>query len=151
MSKKPMDDAMDAEPAEVVADEALADEAAPELEPESELEPEDFDLLAWLGGIGPAIAEYPLPGGGRLPMRARTGDWREQWAKDAEERDLPTDERDRIFVAAHIADERVTPDSLRGLQEHAPTDWADIVALSIHLDTRPRNLLAPRFLPGASV
>lgn len=60
-------------------------------------------------------------------------------------------ERERIFVAAHIADERVTPDSLKGLQEHAPTDWADIVALAIHLDTRPRNLLAPRFLPGASV
>ena len=148
MSKKQSsDEAMDAEPTTPVEDEALADEAAPD---EPELEPDEFDLLAWLGGIGPVVAEYPLPGGGRLPMQARTNDWREQWAKDADERDLPTDERDRIFVAAHIADERVTPDSLTGLQEHAPADWAEIVALAIHLDTRPRNQLAPRFLPGAS-
>ena len=126
-------------------DESVDSDDSPEVE---EVKPEDFDLLEWLSGIGPAIASYPLATGGRIPLRARTSDWLDQWRKDSE--DMDADERDRIFVAAHIADERVTPDSLKPLQQHSPIDWSEIVGVAIHLDTRPTNLLAPRFLPAAS-
>lgn len=119
--------------------------AAPE--PADELQPEDFDLASWLDGIAPARAVYSLAGRD-IELQARTADWREGWLEQAKE--LDQDVSDREFLAAHIVDEKVTPDTLKALQAGRPVDFADMVALAIHLDTRPTNTLAPRFLPKSS-
>lgn len=140
--KKITDEALDAGPAEQVADESLADEAAPETP-----EPESFDVAEWLQNIGPVRVAYPLAGGHSIPMCSRTPDWLREFG--AEFKDMEKAEQDRAFVAAHI-DGDISPDLLTGLQEHRPTDFLDMLSLAIQIDTRPSNQIQPRFLRGAS-
>lgn len=129
------------------ADVALTETTPEAVDPEP-IKPADFDLMAWLSGIGPEVARYPLAGGGFIPLRARTMDWRLEWAKSTEDAD-PV-ERARIFLAAHIADDRITPEALEVLAEHRPKDFDEVCALALLIDDKPSNQIAPRFLPAAS-
>lgn len=126
-----------------VADEALSDTPTPELD---ELQPEDFDLAEWLQGIGPARFAYTLDGR-IIEMRSRTVDW----AKSVTEAH-PDDEdaANRAYLAGHIVGERVTAETLAALQEHRPTDFAEMLTLAIQIDTRPASQIQPRFLLAAS-
>ena len=134
------DEALNDPTAKPAPDEALNDAAAPE--------PADFDLLGWLSGLGPEVARYPLPGGGFIPLRARTLDWRKEWAE--RNADATDEERALDFLAAHVVDDRIAPESLAALAEHRPKDFDDVVALALLIDEKPSNQISPRFLPAAS-
>lgn len=129
------------------ADVALTETTPEAVEPEP-IKPADFDLMAWLSGIGPEVARYPLAGGGFIPLRARTMDWRREWAESV--KDETDEQKALIFLAAHVVDDRVTPETLAALAEHRPKDFDDVCALALLIDEKPSNQIAPRFLPAAS-
>lgn len=124
---------------------SVADVATDEVA-EQAIEPQDFDLAAWLGGITPVRAAYVLDGV-TIEMQAKQADWVRQWKESAGDDDQFND---RDFLAAHICDERVTAETLKALQEARPVDFSDMLGLAIQLDTRASNQINPRFLRGAS-
>lgn len=140
------DEAMNEPTAEQEPDAALA-EATTE-QPEKALDPEDFDLAEWLNGLGPEVARYPLPGGGYIPLRARTEDWQAEWNESA--KDMPKDDRDRAFLLAHVADDTITDDLLAKLQQHRPRDFMLASGLAVIVDRESSSLIDPAFLPAAS-
>lgn len=126
-------------------DVALTETTASEPEP---LKPADFDLAGYLAGLGPEVARYPLAGGGFIPLRSRTMEWRKEWVEST--KDMTDEQRALAFMAAHIVDDRITPESLAPMAEHRPKDFDDLVALAMLIDEKPSNQIAPRFLPAAS-
>lgn len=134
------DEALSDHTVKAEADAALHEPAAPE--------PADFDLVAWLSGITPVVAHYPLPGGGFIPLRARSMEWRREWAEAT--KDATDEDKALAFLAAHIADERVTPEMLSALAAHRPRDFDAVCSLALAVDDKPAHQIDPRFLPAAS-
>lgn len=147
--KKIDDEALADEATEQVADESLAD-VTPDADPEPEagLEPEDFDLVDWLNGLGHVTARYPLPSSGWLPLRARTVDWHRQWIAEAEE--LSDEDKSLHYLAAHVADERVTLEHLTKLRDVYPVDFDNARGLAWMIDHEPASQIPAPFLPAAS-
>ncbi len=146
--KKITDEALDAGPAEHVADESLADETAEVAEPK----PDEFDFSEWLSGLGPLTAEYTLPSGPTFTLQARTRDFiREQGLALAKDDPVPDDHALR-FLAAHIVHpEGVSVDDLKRIGDTPGyTDGVQAMAiLASQLSYQP-STVSPRFLRGAS-
>lgn len=146
MPKKNTDESLADGATEPVADEALTDATAIDEAPA--VEPEDFDLIEWLEGLGPEVARYPLPGGGFIPLRARTSDWAKQWHESV--KDLTFEEKALRFLAAHIVDDAVPLDALAKMQQYRPKDFELAFGLASLIDDSSASLINPAFLPGAS-
>ena len=113
----------------------------------TEVKPKDVSLGDWLLGIAPATAVYPLAGRD-IPLVARTADWT---AELLESMKSETDaERDLAWVAGHVSDDSLTPEHIRHLREVAIGDYRALVELCQALDFKPRVMISPRFLRGAS-
>ena len=134
---KKIDESVADEAAKPAADESVADAA------QTEQSPDDFDLLAWLEGIGPVRYCYPLGGGRVIELRSRTPDWTAELAKAMEGE--PEDAQARAYVAGHIVDERITPENLAEFQRTRPLDWAELYNVAFQIDTRPSSQVQPRF------
>ena len=145
--KKIADEALDAGPAEQVADESLADEAAPEAP-----EPEQFDFREWLSGLAPLTAEYTLPNGPTFTLQARTRDFIREQGLVLEKGDPVPDDHALQFLAAHIVHpEGVTVDDLKRIGDTPGyTDGVQQMAiLASQLSYQP-STVNPHFLRGAS-
>lgn len=148
MPKKKIDDeALDAGPAEQVADESLADEAT-----EAELQPEEFNFAEWLSGLRPLTATFPLPGGPSFTLQARTMDYLRENDLVLEKGDPVPEDHALRFLAAHIVEpEGVTVEALEKIGDTAGYTQAiqQAAILASQLSYSPSSV-SPRFLRGAS-
>lgn len=131
-------------------DPSLAEATTSENPDEPKLQPDEFDLEAWLDGVGPMTAEYPL-GGRRVTLRARTPDWAKSLRDEMGGDDAEPAEYDIAFLAGHlIGDERKARAAARKLREKRRPEFAAMVQLALDIDYKPEHRIDPRFLPGAS-
>ena len=116
---------------------------------EPDLNHEEFDLAAWVKGLAPAVAYYPL-GGIILKLQARTQTWIEALVEGLGE-DTTALDANLELIAGHVVEPRgITAAVLAEIREtHAP-EVDELLGLVRDLDSKPRNQIAPRFLHAAS-
>lgn len=137
------DDDLTTMPSKPTADASLED--VPAADP-AKIDPKEFDLGAWIAGIGPASTVYEMDGV-PITLQARTPTWTEEWVDRMKDADKEMQDRD--FLAAHI-DGDVSPDQLEALQKGRPIDFVRMVNLAVELDMKPTGKIGPRLFPGAS-
>lgn len=146
--KKIADEALDAGPAERVADESLADETAEV----AESKPEEFDFSAWLSGLAPLTAEYTLLNGPTFTLQARTMDFLRENDLVLEKGDAVPEDHALRFLAAHIVEpEGVTVEALEKIGDTPGYTQGvqQMAILASQLSYQP-STVNPHFLRGAS-
>lgn len=109
--------------------------------------PADLDLDAWLEGLRPARAVYPMMGR-TIELEARSPERIK--AVEAEYPDNKTT-AGLAALADHIVDPEWTTERLARLNAVAPAEVAEMAQLATLLNTKARRLIPAAFLPGASV
>lgn len=126
----------------------MSDEAIYEPGPAVEtMTPEGFDLEAWLSGLLPARAHYPLAGV-TVVLQAKTMSWVEEFRKKHE--GLDPQELDLRLLAEYIVEPELGVDELRVIRQTHGPEVAEMLSLAVDMTVKPRSQIQPRFLPKPS-